>query len=135
MAAWGFRFGNHTAFHANLAEVSPGQAEEEVTAARQDLERELGDAEGSRWLAYPYGKAVDMTDLVRGRLPQLGMRCCLSAFGGTNPPDFDEWDIHRQAIDHKFSNLRLAPPSRDGSGIAKAIGPGRTAADPPGISR
>lgn len=107
MASWGFRFGNHTAHHADLGAAPAGEAAEEVVTAARDLERELGEADGARWLAYPYGKPRHITAELRGRLPELGVRCCLSARGGVNPPDFDEWDVLRMAVDHKFSNLRL----------------------------
>jgi hypothetical protein len=52
-------------------------------------------------LAYPYGKRDDMTASLREQLSSLGISCCLSAYGGTNSPDFDPWDIHN------FSPLAL----------------------------
>ena len=34
-----------------------------------------------------------------------GFDCCLSAYGGTNPTNFDRFNILRQAVDHNFSIL------------------------------
>lgn len=107
MASWGFRFGNHTAHHANLGAVPPAEAVEELVTAADDLRRELGEAEGALWLAFPYGQPGDVNDEVRGRLPGLGFVSCLSAHGGVNPPDFDPWNVLRQGVDHKFTPLRL----------------------------
>jgi peptidoglycan/xylan/chitin deacetylase (PgdA/CDA1 family) len=108
MAAWRFHIGNHTAHHANLAEVPLDEAIEELTQAMADLGRELGDeAPGRRWLAYPYGKAGDITDEVRERLPGLGIRYCFSAYGGSNATDFDHLDVRRQNVDYRFSPVRL----------------------------
>jgi peptidoglycan/xylan/chitin deacetylase (PgdA/CDA1 family) len=108
MAAWGFHFGNHTANHINLAEVPVDEAVEEVRQAIGDLRRELGDdAPGLHWLAYPYGRAGDMTAEVRGRLPGLGVSHCFSAYGGSNATDFDVFDVRRQNIDATFGAIRL----------------------------
>ena len=108
MVGWRFHVGNHTAHHVNLAEVPPDEAVRDVALAIEDLGRELGqDAAGRRWLAYPYGKAGDISAEVRGRLPGLGISHCFSAHGGSNAPDFDVLDINRQNIDCNFDALRL----------------------------
>jgi peptidoglycan/xylan/chitin deacetylase (PgdA/CDA1 family) len=107
MRTWGFSIGNHTANHSNLAQIPTEEAVEEVVSARQDLRRELGDADGLSWLAYPFGRRNDITDQVRGSLPDLDVHYCFSAYGGTNPPDFDPLNIRRNPIFFRHTNLRL----------------------------
>lgn len=108
MVRWGFQISNHTSDHLNLADASLDDAVENVRQAASDLTGELGDAlPGRRWLAYPYGKADDITPEVRERLPELGITHCFSAFGGTNPVDFDEWNILRQNVDCNFGPIRF----------------------------
>lgn len=107
MVSWGFQMGNHTAHHANLGTIPVGQAIDEVLKGCEDLRDRLGDCAGADWLAYPYGKPEDITDELRARLPGLGVPYCFSAYGGTNPPDFDPLNILRQSIDHGFTELRL----------------------------
>ncbi|AGA26784.1 polysaccharide deacetylase family protein [Singulisphaera acidiphila] len=107
MQSWGFRFGNHTCRHVNLAEVPVEEAVAEIVTASTDLERELGDSKTIRVLAYPYGKRMDMSDEVRNRLGSLGCTHCMSAYGDTNPPDFKAMNVLRQGVDHSFSDLRF----------------------------
>ena len=107
MASWGFHFGNHTADHANLGKVPLEEAVSQVKTATSDLVREMGTKNGAAWLAYPYGKPEDMSEQLRSKLPELGVQCCFSAYGGTNPPDFDTMNIRRQGIDHHFDRLSL----------------------------
>jgi peptidoglycan/xylan/chitin deacetylase (PgdA/CDA1 family) len=107
MDRWGFHVSNHTAHHANVGALPTAEALAEITRARDDLRRELGDREALRWFAYPYGKPSDITEEVRSSLAGLGITHCASAFGGMNPPDFDPLNILRQGIDHKFTALRL----------------------------
>jgi len=104
---WGFQVSNHTAHHANLSHLSFENAAEEIATAQCDLQQELGDRANVHWLAYPHGKPEDITNAVRNHLPELGIGYCFSAYGGTNPPDFDPMNILRQGIDCKFTTLRL----------------------------
>jgi peptidoglycan/xylan/chitin deacetylase (PgdA/CDA1 family) len=107
MARWGFQFGNHTCHHVDLGATTLDHALGEIADARQDLTRELGESETAHYLASPFGREGNMTDHVRSRLPELGIRSCLSAYGGTNPPDFDPMNILRQGVHWEFSDLRL----------------------------
>lgn len=107
MALQGFAIGNHTAHHADLASLPVDEALEEVRTALDDLRRELPAQPSHAWLAYPYGGVAHMSDAVRRRLAGLGITACLSAYGGTNPPDFDSMNILRQGVDHRMSPLWL----------------------------
>jgi peptidoglycan/xylan/chitin deacetylase (PgdA/CDA1 family) len=105
MAQWGFEFGNHTTLHVNLGSVDQTTAEEAVRGAAADLRMQLGSTGPGELLAYPYGGPRDITEELRARLPELGVKNCLSAYGGTNPPDFDPWNILRQGVDAKMDDL------------------------------
>jgi hypothetical protein len=103
MAQMGFEIGNHTTQHANLADLDTDDAVNDIRRATADLRRELGESSAQRWLAYPFGRREHMTDQLRRRLPEVGIDCCLSAYGGTNPPDFDPLNVVRQGVDYRFS--------------------------------
>lgn len=49
----GIHFGGHTRTHADLLQISPQEAEEEIAVSRQTLEERLGGP--IRAFAYPYG--------------------------------------------------------------------------------
>ena len=123
MADWGFHFGNHTADHANVGKIPLPEALDQIEKAQRDLTDHLdgaGTAGSTRFagaagstrfagvlaaMAYPFGRPSDITPEVRQALDTAGFDCCLSAYGGTNPPNFDRLNILRQAVDHNFSIL------------------------------
>ena len=112
MANWGFHFGNHTADHANVGKIPLPEALDQIEKAQRDLTDHLDGAAGSTRfagvlaaMAYPFGRPSDITPEVRQALDTAGFDCCLSAYGGTNPPNFDRLNILRQAVDHNFSLL------------------------------
>jgi peptidoglycan/xylan/chitin deacetylase (PgdA/CDA1 family) len=105
MGQAGFRFGNHARTHSRLSELSNGAALAEVRMASEDLIRELGDVSLPGCFSYPHGRPDDLSDGVRAELDRIGIVCCLSAYGGTNPPDFDMMDIRRQGVNHEFTVL------------------------------
>jgi hypothetical protein len=107
MAAWGFQFGNHTAEHVNLARVAHAEALRQIEQAQCDLYARLDRAAVAAVLAYPFGRAEDITPAVRAALPGMGIAACLAAHGGVNGPTFDAYDVCRRAVDHKFSVLAL----------------------------
>ena len=123
MADWGFHFGNHTADHSNVGKIPLPEALDQIEIAQRHLTDHL-DGAGAREagltgcaggstrfagvlaaMAYPFGRPSDITPHVRQALDTAGFDCCLSAYGGTNPPNFDRLNILRQAVDHNFSIL------------------------------
>jgi len=105
MRDWGFRFGIHTASHANVASLPLADSLAEIRDAMDDLRREVGPAGGEQWFAFPYGRPRDISDDVRRALRETGVTVCLSACGGVNAPRFDPLDVRRQGIDCRFSDL------------------------------
>ena len=84
----------------------------------------------------PYGRHSDITQEVWQALDAEGVDCCMSAYGGTNPPNFDRLNILRQAVDHNFSILAFraavegwrggrilvaSAPSEAGSSMERAV--------------
>jgi len=107
MAADGFRFGSHSAHHANMAAIPIDEARQEIEGSRADLLREVGPTGAETWFAYPHGRRKDITEEVRRSLPAWAIRYCFSAHGGVNFPDFDPMDVRRQPVDHKFTHMAL----------------------------
>ena len=107
MSGWGFHFGNHTASHANLAQIPVALAIQEIETGRSDLQRMHGESVASQWLAYPFGGRGDLTEAVHSELPGLGITACLSAFGGTNPPPCDPMRVCRQGVNYQYSLLHF----------------------------
>lgn len=107
MAAWGFHIGSHTASHADLGHATLDEARTEIDTARATLIRHTGHTLAADWLAYPFGGRRHLADHVRGALPDFGITCCLSAYGGVNGPDFEPLNIRRQGVDWKCSLLTL----------------------------
>ncbi|WP_238476519.1 polysaccharide deacetylase family protein [Bythopirellula goksoeyrii] len=104
---WGFHIGPHTATHANVGKINSEQAITEIRTSVEDIIAKFGRDGAAEWFAYPYGKSDDITTHLRQELEKMGVSCCLSAYGGTNPPEFSLLDIKRQGVDHKFSLLAL----------------------------
>ena len=107
MAAWGFRFGNHTQDHTDLAGTPLADALAEIRAASARLVEELGPVGGERWLAYPFGRRDNMTDELRAALDAADIDTCLSAFGGVNSPDDDRRDVSREGVSSAVSDVGL----------------------------
>lgn len=106
MLEWNYSVGNHTSSHMDLGTDDLAAAEESIQEASRDLARELEPAKPS-WLAYPYGRRDNMSEALRSRLDSLGVTHCLSAYGGSNSPMFDPFDIRRQGIDAHVDGLML----------------------------
>ena len=107
MAGWGFHISQHTVSHANVGKLPAEEALNEITGAMEQLDERLGQGAWEHWFAYPHGKRGDISCAVQSALPELGITCCLSAYGGVNAPDFDPYDIKRQGVDWKYSMLAL----------------------------
>lgn len=105
MAAWGHIIASHTAHHPNLSTLGDQQAINQIKMGQEDLLDKLGKKASIHLFAYPHGRKEDLSSGVRQEFPNLDIKFCFSAYGGVNYSDFDPYDIHRQGVDHKFSQL------------------------------
>ena len=81
LRAAGHDVGSHTETHVDLGVVSPEEARREISGGSSRLDAELGEHSGL--FAYPFGGRENMSDENQAVVNQLGLRCCLSAYGGT----------------------------------------------------
>ena len=81
LAREGFEIGSHTCSHVDLGAVSTLQAERELRASRQRLQRELGIP--IRLFAFPYGHRRNMRPATIAAARREYEVCC-SAYGGHN---------------------------------------------------
>jgi peptidoglycan/xylan/chitin deacetylase (PgdA/CDA1 family) len=77
----GHEIGSHTVSHPDLGAVPPEVARSEISEGSARLDTELGTHSGL--FAYPYGGRKNMSAENQLVVNQLGLRCCLSAYGGT----------------------------------------------------
>jgi peptidoglycan/xylan/chitin deacetylase (PgdA/CDA1 family) len=86
-------FGAHTRTHPALPDISPAEAEREVTGSKHDLERALGVPVTT--FAYPHGR-VD--DEVRAIVERAGFTCACGVVPGRNRPAADDFLLRRVEI-------------------------------------
>jgi peptidoglycan/xylan/chitin deacetylase (PgdA/CDA1 family) len=77
----GHDVGSHTLTHPDLGVVPPEVARTEIAGGAARLDSELGEHSGL--FAYPFGGRKNMSPQNQDVVNTLGLRCCLSAFGGT----------------------------------------------------
>jgi len=105
MSVWGFGIANHSVSHVDMGKAGIEESLAEIRQASVNLVMQLGAIGPEKWFAYPFGRPENISEAVRDRLGALGIDYCFSAYGGTNPPDFDPLDIMRQGVNHTFSDL------------------------------
>jgi peptidoglycan/xylan/chitin deacetylase (PgdA/CDA1 family) len=98
--AAGHDIGSHTKTHPDLGVVSPEVARLEISGGAARLDSELGAP--SRLFAYPYGGKKNMSDANQAVVNELGLRCCLSAYGGTVVRGDDPLRLKRITITNWF---------------------------------
>jgi len=103
MEAAGMSIGGHSYDHEALALLEPEALTRDLTACRDRMARELGDADG-RGFSYPYGKAQHYNASVIEVLKRLGFRDCFANIQGTNRVTAGTVDVgryHWRRIDPK----------------------------------
>jgi peptidoglycan/xylan/chitin deacetylase (PgdA/CDA1 family) len=90
LAGEGFTIGSHTRTHARLPEISPEQAQAEITASKAELEDLLGREVAH--FAYPYGL---FDAAVREMVVGAGYRSACSTRSGFNRPGEDPFLMRR----------------------------------------
>jgi len=81
LRARGHDVGSHTLTHPDLGVVPPEVGRAEIAGASARLDSELGEHSGL--FAYPFGGRKNMSAQNQSVVNTLGLRCCLSAYGGT----------------------------------------------------
>jgi peptidoglycan/xylan/chitin deacetylase (PgdA/CDA1 family) len=105
MSAWGFDIANHSVTHIDMGRTSVTESLHEIQQASRDLAAQLRGVGREKWFAYPFGGPKNLKRETRERLKDIGIECCVSAYGGVNGPNFDPYDILRQGVNHSFSDL------------------------------
>jgi len=77
----GHDVGSHTQTHPDLGVIGPDEARREIGGGSLRLDSELGEHSGL--FAYPFGGRKNMSEQNQSLLKELGLRCSVSAYGGT----------------------------------------------------
>jgi peptidoglycan/xylan/chitin deacetylase (PgdA/CDA1 family) len=100
LRAAGHDVGSHTQTHPDLGVIAKGDARREIGGGSSRLDSELGEHSGL--FAYPFGGRENMSEENQSVLKELGLRCSLSAYGGTVRPGDDPLRLKRIAISNWF---------------------------------
>lgn len=100
LRAAGHDVGSHTETHPDLGVIPPEEARSEISGGSARLDKELGEHSGL--FAYPYGGRHNMSESNQRVVGELGLRCCLSAYGGTVKTGDDPLRLKRITISSWF---------------------------------
>jgi peptidoglycan/xylan/chitin deacetylase (PgdA/CDA1 family) len=100
LRASGHDVGSHTQTHPDLGVIAEDEARREIGGGSSRLDAELG--EHSALFAYPFGGRKNMSEANQSVVNQLGLRCCLSAYGGTVRAGDDPLRLKRTTISAWF---------------------------------
>jgi peptidoglycan/xylan/chitin deacetylase (PgdA/CDA1 family) len=96
----GHLIGSHTETHPDLGIISASDARREISGGSSRLDAELGEHSGL--FAYPFGRKENMSPGNQAVVNQLGLRCSLSAYGGTVRAGDDPLQLKRITIANWF---------------------------------
>ena len=96
----GHDIGSHTQTHPDLGVIAPEAACSEIGGGMTRLDAELGERSGL--FAYPFGGRKNMSEQNQAVVNRLGLRCCLSAYGGTVRRGDDPLRLKRITISDWF---------------------------------
>lgn len=99
----GWSVGAHSASHARLVDCTESQVRHELEAPLQALEQKLGLKTPP--MAYPFGRASDISPAVLDRIRRLGYAACFSNLGGDNHPGADVFNLKRIDIGTNMPKL------------------------------
>lgn len=100
LRAAGHEIGSHTQTHVDLGVVSREEARREIGGGAARLDAELSEHSGL--FAYPYGQRRNMSEENQSLAKDLGLDCCLSAYGGTVSAGDDPFRLKRITISKWF---------------------------------
>ncbi len=96
MASGGVDFGSHTVTHPILTQVTPEQAESELSVSKREIESRLGKP--VRHFAYPNGMATDHNPALENLLRKCGYHSACLAFGCINEAGDNPFVLKRKYI-------------------------------------
>jgi peptidoglycan/xylan/chitin deacetylase (PgdA/CDA1 family) len=102
LRAAGHEIGSHTSTHANLGALAPQDARREIAEGKARLEAELSESSGL--FAYPYGGRAHLAEESKSLPSELGLRCSVSAYGGTVTEGDDPFSLKRTSITKWFTS-------------------------------
>lgn len=100
LRAAGHEIGSHTATHVDLGVVVGEDARSEIAGGSTRLDAELSESSGL--FAYPFGGRGQLADENKPLPKELGLRCNVSAYGGTVRSGDDPFALKRTPINHWF---------------------------------
>jgi peptidoglycan/xylan/chitin deacetylase (PgdA/CDA1 family) len=98
----GHEIGSHTSNHVDLGLTNGQIARDEIATGRQRVEAEL--SEPALLFSYPFGGRNNITEANRNLTKELGLRCCVSAYGGTVSAGDDPFRVKRTPISRWFES-------------------------------
>jgi peptidoglycan/xylan/chitin deacetylase (PgdA/CDA1 family) len=98
----GHEIGSHTSNHIDLGATNGQIARQEIATGRQRVEAEL--SEPALLFSYPFGGRNNMTEENRAQTKELGLQCCVSAYGGTVSAGDDPFRLKRTPISRWFAS-------------------------------
>jgi peptidoglycan/xylan/chitin deacetylase (PgdA/CDA1 family) len=98
----GHELGSHTETHVDLGRVGREEARREIQGADERLKKELGSSSGL--FAFPFGRKRNMSEENQLLVKELGLRCCLSAYGGLVHKADDPFQLNRVNISAWFAS-------------------------------
>jgi peptidoglycan/xylan/chitin deacetylase (PgdA/CDA1 family) len=96
----GHDVGSHTETHPDLGVIPKDEARREIGGGSSRLDAELGEHSGL--FAYPFGGKKNMSAENQSVVKELGLRCSLSAYGGTVRAGDDPLRLNRITISDWF---------------------------------
>jgi peptidoglycan/xylan/chitin deacetylase (PgdA/CDA1 family) len=98
----GMDIGSHTRSHRALQTVPHGELVGELSGAKQDLERELGEPVHS--ISYPIGRSIANLDPIRQALRDAGFKVGFTNASGAQPlwGESDCYDLRRIAVEPEY---------------------------------
>jgi peptidoglycan/xylan/chitin deacetylase (PgdA/CDA1 family) len=95
LAAQGFEIGCHTDTHVDMGTADAETVRAELEASRRKLQEQLSMP--TRLFAYPFGGRNNICERSLMLVREAGFVCCLSCFGGSNPPSASPFNLGRIA--------------------------------------
>jgi peptidoglycan/xylan/chitin deacetylase (PgdA/CDA1 family) len=89
----GIQFGSHTCSHSNLTELSPVEAEKELSDSHKALSARV--RQNTFPLSYPFGQ---VSDEVRQLAREVGYSCGITTMSGVNDSHSDLFALRRMVI-------------------------------------